>query len=63
MHKLRYRTESLTDSPDHEKQDKNVRRRVYDAINVLLAMEVLQEGIGKEVGFKKHPSYLSNSLF
>ena len=26
---------------DYEKQDKNVRRRVYDAINVLLAMDVL----------------------
>lgn len=48
---------------DYEKQDKNVRRRVYDAINVLLAMDVLQEGSGKEVGFKEQQSYLSRSLF
>ena len=32
----------ITDGPERIKEEKNVRRRVYDAINVLIAAEVLE---------------------
>ena len=32
----------VTDGPERMKEEKNVRRRVYDAINVLIAAEVLE---------------------
>ena len=47
----------LDDSEDDDleqngKEEKNVRRRVYDALNVLIAADVLQKN-GKQVYFAK----------
>ncbi|OMJ73024.1 hypothetical protein SteCoe_28380 [Stentor coeruleus] len=42
----------VTDGPDRVKEEKNVRRRVYDAINVLIAAEVLERN-GRNVSWKE----------
>ena len=43
----------ITEGPDRVKEEKNVRRRVYDAINVLIASEVLERN-GRNVSWKEH---------
>jgi transcription factor Dp-1 len=41
---------------DRIKEEKNVRRRVYDAINVLIAAGILRRD-GKMVSWRKNVSY------
>lgn len=42
----------ITEGPDRVKEEKNVRRRVYDAINVLIASDVLERN-GRNVSWKE----------
>lgn len=43
----------IAEGPERVKEEKNVRRRVYDAINVLIASEVLERN-GRNVNWKEH---------
>jgi transcription factor Dp-1 len=51
----------VTEGPDRVKEEKNVRRRVYDAINVLIAADVLERN-GRNVSWKENWDHVETDL-
>lgn len=53
--------ERRAQDPDAKGDEKNIRRRVYDALNVLMAMDIIQKD-GKTISWRGVPSSTSAAL-
>lgn len=54
--------DELVREDDSDFDDKNIRRRVYDALNVLIALDILEKDEKKTIMFKGLPSAASQDL-
>ena len=57
-----YAASVLTNPVDQSYDEKNIRRRVYDALNVLMAMDIISKEKNKEIHWKGLPTNAANDI-